>query len=260
MFGLFKPKNLLSNEDAHFQVETWKWLLKYYGGDPFFKSAKLVLPTSEFFPDQVSSEDEAALSTFNSVKYYAGMQDWTCELQPQDEDDIEIAPTIKLSNLPQSPAGTFQYQQDIALITYHPTLTKQPEKLVATFAHELSHYLTAHTSEPPFGGWENWEFATDITATFLGFGIFMCNSAFTFQQFQTSDSQGWEYSRTGYLSEEEHVFSLVIFLKMLNIPLKDAKKHLKSSAAKILKHAEYQIDQMNFIDDLKKIKLVSPQI
>lgn len=259
MFGFFKPKNLLSDDDANFQIETYRWLLKYYGGDAFFKSTKLVLPTSEFFPDQVSSENEVALSTFNAVKYHAGMENWACELKAQHNDDIDIAPTIKLNNLPESPAGTFQYQQDVAIITYHPHLTNQPEKLVATFAHELSHYLTAHTVEAPFGGWENWEFATDITATFLGFGIFMCNSAFTFQQFQTPDAQGWEYSRTGYLSEEEHVFALVIFLKLLDIPLANAKKFLKPSAAKILKHAVYQIEQMNFIEELKQTQCVQPQ-
>ena len=260
MFGFLKPKNLISDEDAQFQIETYKWLLKHYGGDAFFKSAQLVLPTSEFFPDQVSTDDEIALSTFNQVRYYAGMDNWACELQPQYNDDIDIAPTVKLSNLPESPAGTFQYQQNVAIITYHPNLTKQPEKLVATFAHELSHYLTAHTSEPPFGGWENWEFATDITATFLGFGIFMCNSASTFQQFQTADAQGWEYSRTGYLTEDEHVFALVIFLKLLDLPTQHAKKFLKSSAAKIIKHAEYQIDKMNFIAELKQIELVNPEI
>ncbi|MDH4318404.1 MAG: hypothetical protein OEV64_08445 [Desulfobulbaceae bacterium] len=44
--------------------------------------------------------------------------------------------------------------------------------MIATFAHELSHYLIATAPEPPPGGWESWKFATDIGATFLGFGIF----------------------------------------------------------------------------------------
>ncbi|MDX6851136.1 hypothetical protein SCD92_17290, partial [Gilvimarinus sp. SDUM040013] len=55
-----------------------------------------------------------------------------------------------------------------------------PTQLVATFAHELSHYLTCTANEPPPGGWDNWEFATDIAATFLGFGVFMANSSFNF--------------------------------------------------------------------------------
>ena len=74
--------------------------------------------------------------------------------------------------------------------------------MVATFAHELSHYLTATAPEPPPGGWDNWEFATDICASFLGFGIFVANSAFSFNQYTEVDSQGWQSSRGGYLTAD----------------------------------------------------------
>lgn len=215
MFNWFKTPNLISEDDANFHIETWKWLLQYYGGTPFFKDTQLVLPTKTFFPTQVHSADEIALATFESVKNYAGMSQWQCQLIEQESDpNIHITPTIQIQNTPNSPAGTFQINQDQkAIISYHPHLIAYPEKLVATFAHELSHYLTAYTPEPPYGGWENWEFATDITATFLGFGIFMANSAFHFEQFTTVDSQGWQTSRTGYLSEEEHIFFIGYFFK-----------------------------------------------
>lgn len=256
MFNWFKTPQLISNEDANFHLETWKWLLKYYGGSHFFQNTQLILPTKDFFPTQVSSEEEVAEATFNSVKNHAGMQQWQCQLVEQESDpNIHITPTIQLQNTQHSPAGTFQINQNQqAIISYHPMLIQQPEKLVATFAHELSHYLTAHTLEPPYGGWDNWEFATDITATFLGFGIFMANSAFHFEQFTTADSQGWQTSRTGYLSEEEHIFSLTIFLKLLNIPFAQAQNHLKPSLKKLLKLADKQLEALGAIEKLKAIK------
>ena len=255
MFNWFKTPNLISTDDAHFHIETWKWLLKYYGGVHFFQNTQLVLPTKTFFPAEVHSEHEVASATFESVKSYAGMAEWQCQLIAQETDpNIHITPTIQIQNAPHSPAGTFQFHQNEATISFHPNLIQYPEKLVATFAHELSHYLTANTPEPPYGGWENWEFATDITATFLGFGVFMANSAFHFEQFTTSDSQGWQTSRIGYLSEEEHVFSLAIFLKLLNIPFSQAQKHLKQSLKKLLKLADKQLEGLQAIEQLKAVE------
>lgn len=256
MFNWFKTPPLLSDEDANFQIETWKWLLKYYGGKHFYNNTQLVLPTKDFFPTQIQSEHEAANATFESVKNYAGMSAWTCQLIEQETNpNIHITPTIQLHNTAHAPAGTFHINHEHqAIISYHPQLIQQPEKLVATFAHELSHYLTAYTPEPPYGGWDNWEFATDITATFLGFGIFMANSAFQFEQFTTVDAQGWQMSRSGYLSEEEHIFSLTIFLKLLDIPFSPAQIYLKPSLKKLLKMADKQLKNLNAIETLKAIE------
>lgn len=259
MFNWFKTSPLLSEEDAIFHVEIWKWLLKHYGGTDFFQDTRLVLPTQEFFPTQVHSEHDIASSTFESVKLHAGMAEWKCQLVEQESDpNIHIAPTVQIQNLTPSPAGTFQFNQQDAMISFDPNLIHTPEKLVATFAHELSHYLTENCPEAPYGGWDNWEFATDISATFLGFGIFMANSAFHFEQFTDSDSQGWQTSRTGYLSEEEHIFSLAIFLKLLDIPFSHAQSYLKPSLKKLLKLADHQLKEMQAIEQLKAVQYVSP--
>ena len=260
MLSWFKTPNLLSTEDANFQIEIWKWLLKYYGGVHFFQNSHLVLPTQEFFPTQVHSEDEMVSATFDSVKRYSGMSEWQFQLVIQASDpNIHVAPFVQIQNAPYSPAGTFQFQQNEATISFHPDLIQQPEKLVATFAHELSHYLTANTPEAPYGGWENWEFATDITATFLGFGIFMANSAFQFEQFSNGDSQGWKTSRQGYLSEAEHIFSLTIFLKLLDIPFSNAQQHLKPGLKKLLKLANKQLDDLQAMETLKAVEYVAQQ-
>lgn len=192
MLNFFKSKPLLSTSDIEFQVATFKWLLKNFGGDDFYKTTELVLPTKEFFPSKVDSPEGIAKETFEAVKKHAGLENWVCRLEVQEEDvNPVVAPTLAVQNVPTNPNGTFQAtEKHEVIITYNPTLASQPIQLVATFAHELAHYLTATSKEEPPGGWENWEFATDIAATFLGFGVFMSNSAFSFTQFSNNDSQG----------------------------------------------------------------------
>ncbi|MBO9489881.1 hypothetical protein J7384_05855 [Endozoicomonas sp. G2_1] len=255
MFQLFKSEPLLSEADLTFQVATYAWLLKHFGGDDFYKTTQLVLPTSSFFPEQVSEPKQAALATFESVKQHAGMATWQCQLVAQD-DDINpiVSPTMVVQNAPVQPNGTFQATEDNnVVITYKPSLIGQPIQLVATLAHELSHYLTATAQEPPPGGWENWEFATDITATFLGFGIFMANSAFNFRQYSNAESQGWQSNTSGYLSEQEHIYALAIFLKLKQLPISYALVHLKPHLRKFLKKADKELDKSGYIAELSEV-------
>jgi hypothetical protein len=51
MFGLFKSKPILSQEDTDFQIATYKWLLKHFGAADFYEDSKLILSTREFFPE-----------------------------------------------------------------------------------------------------------------------------------------------------------------------------------------------------------------
>ena len=69
--------------------------------------------------------------------------------------------------------------------------------------------------------------ATDVTACFLGFGLFGANSAFEFEQFTDFDSQGWRSSSLGYLSQREWLLNLAIFVALTGASPDDAKAGLK---------------------------------
>ena len=259
MFGVFGSKPVISDLDQQFQHDTYAWLLSHFGGPHFFKGKTLVLPTRDYFPAKVDSLDGAVSETFLTVKKYAGMSDWECVLQRQDEDvEARVAPTVVVKNAPTNPLGTFSATNKTnAVITYNPKLAKEPLHLVATFAHELAHYLTATAPEPPPGGWDNWEFATDIAATFLGFGVFMANSAFSFRQYTDLNSQGWRWSRSGYLTEAEHVYALSLFLHLQKRSLTEVKPYLKSNLWSLIKKAYKQAEQSGIIDDLFKVQYKS---
>ncbi|TQV85381.1 hypothetical protein [Aliikangiella coralliicola] len=258
MFGFLRRKPLLSETDRDFQIETYRWLLRNFGGEDFYQHTQLVLPTSEFFPLSVSTADEVAEATFMTVKALANMQNWHCELEKQEKDiDPRVAETVALQNVPSSPHGTFSVDSEQkVVITYNPQLVNNPQQLVATFAHELAHYLTATTKEAPPGGFDNWEFATDIAAIFLGFGIFMANTAFTFHQYSGASSQGWRSQRSGYLSDTEYAYSLAIFTLLKDIPTDAALSHLKATPKSLYKKCLREIKSLGFVEDLKKIELV----
>lgn len=256
MFGLFETKQILSDDDLLFQVESFRWLMKHFGGHDFYYKTVLVEPTREFFPAEVSNPEEAAIETFNQVKKFAGMEQWPCELIEQDPDiDVKVSPLTIVQGAPTTPLGTFSAQNETVKITYNPTLTINPPQLVATFAHEIAHYLTATATDEPPGGWDNWEFVTDLAAVFLGFGIFLSNSAFSFQQFTDIDSQGWSYQRSGYLSESELVYALAIFCVLKEIDPEKALKHLKPSLKKLLRRSFKELDaRPNLINQIKDVE------
>ena len=196
------------------------------------KESNLVKPTDEFFPDGGNTQSELAESIFRQVKQHAGMSKWPCRLQAQKADpSVIVAPTVVLQGAPVSPLGTFacDSNSDEIIITYNPASVSKPMSLIATFAHELAHYLTATFQEEPPGGWENWEYATDVAAVFLGFGIFTANSCFNFTQYTSVNTQGWQTSRQGYLSEPEVLHAHAIFTAIMDLPPKESMPHLKSS-------------------------------
>jgi hypothetical protein len=82
---------------------------------------------------------------------------------------------------------------------------------VATLAHELGHFLISDIRTPPPGGHSILEFATDLAAVFLGFGVFLANSSFVFSQYQGGGVRGWSADNRGYLSEPQLVHAFAIF-------------------------------------------------
>lgn len=224
-------ESVAGQEASEWLLKAFGWALQQFGGADFYERTLLVTPTSEHFPEQTQPGDDAAVVLFRRVRAYAGMESWPCKLVAQKPDiNARIAPTIILANAPQGPGGTFSdpaKRGAPAVITYNPSGGGDAQWLVAVFAHELAHYLGHGATEPPPGGPKNWEKATDLLVVFMGFGIFLANSAVRFGQFSETNSQGWRISRLGYLSDVEIVFALGIFCVLKGIDQKQAARHLK---------------------------------
>ncbi len=178
-------------------LETWLWLDTMLGPVNEDDGRELILPSAKRFPDTQKLGHERADHYFGLVREYCGMKDWPCNLVAQDvRSPLEMNPVFGPMSA-SGALGTFQGQGSSAAITYDPGLLDNPVMLIATFVHELSHYLLlSQPSEPP-GSPDLEELATDLATVYLGFGLFGANAAFSFN----ANNDGWRASRSGYLSE-----------------------------------------------------------
>jgi hypothetical protein len=243
MFSLFGPRLPIDEDELDFQLATFKWLSASFGpvrDEP-------VLPRPAFFPPSKSKGDARVADLFGHVKRAAGMEDWPCELRRgEGERPAHVGTGLHLRHEGASPpCGTFEIEDGEGgrkvVISWSPSLADDTTALIATFAHELGHYLLSTAETAPPGGWELHELHTDLAAVHLGFGIFLANSAKSFAQFQNAGEMGWSTRRQGYLTEGALVTALAIAQRLAGRdPLEPApylKDYLRTDvkrAAKVL--------------------------
>jgi hypothetical protein len=230
MFGLFKPKLAISDDEFEWMLACTKWFALEFEGMERLRQTPLVRSHPDFFPPSSTKGKARALEIFEQVKAHADMIEWQCDLLEGESDpDPHVATGIVLQRQgPSAPAGTFGALDGRATVTYDPIQLNAPHDLVATFAHELAHYLMHSASSRPPGGEVLEEHATDLCAVLLGFGAFSANSAATFEQFQTQSEQGWQMRRMGYLSELALVTAYALFVLLTNADKNSAMLELKT--------------------------------
>ena len=173
------------------------------------------------------------------------MAEWPCELRAgAGERPAHVGTGLLLRHEGATPpCGTFAVDDgeggQRVVITYNPSLADDTGALIATFAHELGHYLMSNASTAPPGGWELHELHTDLAAVYLGFGIFLANSARSFAQFQSAGEMGWSSRSQGYLSEGALVTATAVFQRLAGRdPLAAApflKPYLESDLRRVVK-------------------------
>lgn len=109
--------------------------------------------------------------------------------------------------------GTYQNRRGKQIISLETTDAANPTNLIATIAHELGHAKLLGENRLDADS-EDHEPLTDLTTVFFGMGIFTANSAFVFQQWTDTFSQGWQATTHGYLSEEMFGYALALFAFM----------------------------------------------
>ena len=240
MFSLFGARLPIDRDELDFQLATFKWLIEQFGP----VSQPLVQPTRDFFSAEALAGRADVRTIFDEVRSLAGMADWPCELHPGRRDrpiDAGNAHLLRHEGQPP-PCGTFEVRDGLAgrhgVITYNPSMERDPAGLVATFAHELGHYLMATAAANPPGGWDLHELHTDLVAVYLGFGVFMANHARSFSHFSTESGSGWQANWRGYLSEQALVTATVIFQRLGGRDPSEARPHLKGYLARVLKSAD----------------------
>ncbi len=225
----WKKRATVGHDERDWTTATWQWLDNVLGPVDQPDARKLILPGRSVFPDTPLTGHDRAQFTFDLVRHLCRMDDRPCELVAQQERP-QLGSSVVFGEVRSSGAlGTYSRAGNAAVITYDPALLGNTIGLVATFVHELAHDKLSGTHEPPPGGAELVELATDLATVHLGFGLFGANSAFEFRQSASYDRQGWSYSQSGYLSESLWCYATALFCELTSTPVAGYSAYCKDT-------------------------------
>ena len=244
-FGLFDNTPLLDQASEQWLFDAYAWALDNFDAGLFYSDTQLVLPSNEFFPGRADNADEMANLMFDQVKRYAGVSHWPTYVVDHAQSGGSDAPRVEIKGDLRGPGG-IPYDAPTIIeslpILYNPQQISNPEGMIASFAHTLAHYLGQFSQSEPPGGKEYWPHVTELLAVFLGFGVMVANSAYTFK-----GGCGSCYNpgavRDAYLSEVESTYALAIFASLQGIPPGAVTPHLKKHLRGIYRKASKGIQQ-----------------
>jgi len=257
MFNFLRSSPLLDEASILWMFDSFDWALKNFDADVFYNQTQLVNPTNKHFP---GSEDNAmgmARLIFNQTRDYAGLQHWPFKLVDENTlDSIEV-PRILIEGVlrgSKSLATTDQSQHFV--IPVNLAVLRDPEVMIATYAHSLSHYLGTQAKQAPPGGEENWPHVTELLAVFLGFGLIMANTAYTHKIRSCASCSGPAVERTNFLSQYDITYALAIFCQLKNISTTESlhfvKKSLRPFFKKALKDVQARSSQLESLLEYSK--------
>jgi hypothetical protein len=233
---LLRPKPPIRPDEYEWLMACFAWLRRVL--DDADVRPALVTPNH---PQLATARTAPEL--FEAVRDLAGMREWPCGLEKVEVS--QASPDLALIE-EGGACGTFSFEGGEAVIRYSSTMLANPDALIGTLAHELCHYLLADAGDPP-GGPDLMEYSTDCAAAYLGFGVFLANSARQFEQWTTGGMQGWRASSAGYLSEQSLVTATAMFAALHGHdtgPAADAlKSYLKSDFKKANKAIRHDFPQ-----------------
>lgn len=262
MLGFGKPKQLLDEETIVWVFDSFGWALENLGAEVFFQETELVTPSDRHFPQAVESPDEVAKQLFSQVSRLSGLSQWPWRLMTENNipDNFSVpglqfqgklrgadAPAPKLLPAPVPVAGEGDMgkpEQELPEsdttglpVSYDRKMLRDPQVLIANFAHGLAFYLGSAAGREPPGGRENWPHQTELLAVFMGFGLFMANTAYHMRISSCGSCQGSRVDRDSYLSQYDLGYALALFCQLKSIPAKSVKPYLKKSLWPFFKNA-----------------------
>lgn len=205
----FTPKCPVDAETKQWLEESFNWLIEEMGLDTLL-SVEVVLPTEEYFPDPYSGSRQDIRVMLERICDYMDVDPRDIEMRLFTRDDpASIHPFTESDGAPHE-LGTYNKQGGKYHIRLESSQAVNPEGLVGTIAHELGHVILLGEDrlDPDY---EYHEPLTDLLTVFYGLGIFSANSAFSFTQWTNAQYQGWQASRSGYMTEEMYGYALALF-------------------------------------------------
>ncbi|MFV2058638.1 MAG: hypothetical protein ACC707_19410 [Thiohalomonadales bacterium] len=242
-FALFKKTALLDEASILWMFDSFEWAMENFSADVFYQETILVNPSNAHFPGNESSAEAMATLIFEKVKHYAGLQHWPFQLVADELVESIDVPNIVIPGALRGSAGTSLVEQPSQrfVVPSNLVLLRDPEVLIATYAHALSHYLGSKANQAPPGGIENWPHVTELLSVYLGFGLIMANTAHTAKIRSCGSCSGPSVERSNFLSQYDITYALAIFCFLKNISANEAQRHLKKTLRPFFKKAHKDI-------------------
>lgn len=173
------------------------------------KKQPTILPNAKYFEREFTGDEDDAHYILEVLSMYFQINPKNIYLDFYSEETQEFSSGLSTKRLSDSgSAGLYIQDGYKSSIKIEVQQLQQTQSLVATMAHELSHYIIMAEKGYFFQEPEN-ELLTDLTAIAFGFGIFLGNSKFNFQQWSSGDGWGgWSASTKGYLPEQVIAYTM----------------------------------------------------
>lgn len=165
-------------------------------------------PVRKYFPHDFKGNEEDAEFLLDIMGGYFQLNTQRIRLDFFDESTLDLGPGLMTQKDGKGAAGYFMQSGYKFAISLEVNQLKDLDSLIATMAHEISHYLIMEEKGYHFEETEN-EYLTDMAVIVYGFGIFMGNSKFKFKQWSSGDGYGgWSMSNQGYLPQEVIAYAM----------------------------------------------------
>lgn len=242
MLSLFKSKPLLEDNNAEALLGLFVWTVENFDSNYILQKTQVIEPTSQFFPEKVSSIDEMAQTVFTRVKQYAGMSKWPVELiAPQNMPTNQTLPLFKFEGGLRGDNITYSIEpQHPLLLSFNPNQINQPQDLVASLANGLALVMLHHVEKKPPVDVDTTVLA-DILAIVMGFGVMIGNTAYHFRGSCASCYNAYA-NRQAALNEDECLFVHALVCQITSGS--DGASHLKSHLKSVFKKAKKQVKSM----------------
>jgi len=184
MFGWFQPLCPLDTAEKAWVELRMNWLSAKLGQQRLLH-ATVMLPTPEFFPDELDGSAEDASKVFRRL----------CNHVKVDPQDILLSVE---SNPAMTGAAGLYIQEIPPRILVNEFELSDSESLVAILAHELAHHRLMGEQRVSGEEFDN-ELLTDLTTVVLGLGLFLARSPRNWRS-QYFKWEATDFNRTEYMS------------------------------------------------------------
>ncbi len=239
---LLKPE-VIEDESAQWIFDSFAWALANFDARAFVNHSQLVLPNDQFFPDKADSPEAMAEKMCTRVLGYCGMQHWPFVMVSPAQFQATQPPLLGLNIAVRGEASSKEVSlnPDARLqLSYQPAMLKKPADFIASLANFIAQHVLVQSQLSPPGGNDYFNAASEILTIFMGFGVLVSNTAYTFRG-SCARCYDPRANRTAALSENESIFALALFCQLKNIDNKTAKASLKSHLRSIYNKAVKQI-------------------